>query len=354
MMINEAGSIWWDKLYSSSSMMDELIDNVLAGQNQSVGLADRLPWKMQLIDEICTSIKEQEGMRLIKQFDGSQIPDPFQFILDEFVEKDARRKYRPIMKPGEFLANADHTNFHDSILIIDSLSPDQASQWKTIIQDYDQSRKQGHKTTVLLFENGPELPASFKSFKTRLLSDYTNEFDNEAFCSVMTAAKRGNESLKPYLRQLALELSNQNPELAARLIDQREDFLKDPETVCAKQETELFGKEIQNPEERKQAVWKAQVKILLPEVEEYRTNFIKKYEDKIGKILVYDHDYQDLETAQDAEIGNLWHMIYNHKFEVSDFYSSTIDAFKDARNALAHITPVSYELAKKVIETSTY
>ena len=91
-------------------------------------------------------------------------------------------------------------------------------------------------------------------------------------------------------------------------------------------------------------IWEAQIKLLFPIVERYRTHFVKKYRKHIEKALPIETVFGDLiDDPLDVELGALSRLVNEKKVPLTPKEDNQLDAFKKIRNNLAHLRTLDYD-----------
>ena len=139
---------------------------------------------------------------------------------------------------------------------------------------------------------------------------------------------------KLYLAEIASNIADNNVEIAGELIQQNSDFAEDPEDIIKRffyeNDMSVFGLD----DKIKNAVWEAQIRLVFPQIETFRRNWIQKYEKSLKKYLpISIADGSRLDKISDLEINHLCHLNVN----ASPSEKKSLTKMRDARNVLAHI-----------------
>jgi uncharacterized protein YllA (UPF0747 family) len=94
------------------------------------------------------------------------------------------------------------------------------------------------------------------------------------------------------------------------------------------------------------SVWKAQIKFVFPQLENFRADLIRKYEKKIENHLPIKSSNNDIvDKPSELEIGQLYFICntnYSQRIVDSSEYEM-LKKMRDARNILAHWDALSYK-----------
>lgn len=153
---------------------------------------------------------------------------------------------------------------------------------------------------------------------------------------------------KEYLVELVSNIAGRDMELAAQCIRKYREFLNEPYVILQRiteQGCRSNGESFENQfreEEVKKQIWKAQIKIIFPLIEEFRGHFVNKYKEQIERQLPIPYAYgEEFTEVDEVEVGTLYFMACNEKLHISseDYYK--LKMFREARNHLAHLCILS-------------
>lgn len=155
---------------------------------------------------------------------------------------------------------------------------------------------------------------------------------------------------KQYLSELVSNIACNNAELASAYVTENKRFLENPyEVVC--EFTNRSKEDLIVPKEKiERLVWKSQIKIVFPLIEEYREKFISRYRSQIATQLPIENNYETFETPNDVDIGSLWYLAHRNTIYVSEYDLDCIDIIRTARNTLAHMNVLPYDIVKKIFD----
>lgn len=153
-------------------------------------------------------------------------------------------------------------------------------------------------------------------------------FDYVQFSTIAANAYPDSESSKVYLSYLFMELIQNYPENLEPLLENRKNFLEDPVRI---------GCNCLNlsKEECSSAVRRAQIKLLLPAIENFRSTLLEKYHNRWQSCLPFRDDHETLCT----EVYNmeLRHMNYQgNSCHIPEDVQEGIACVCNARNDLVH------------------
>ena len=156
--------------------------------------------------------------------------------------------------------------------------------------------------------------------------------------------------IKNYLTELSANILGNDVELCEKCLKHYEDFLKDPYTlICRVKSTSKRSNEQQfvfilSREEVNRGIWRAQIKTLYPIIEEYRENFVSRYDSAIRAELPIRSTYGEvINEPWDVEIGTLVYMAARRKLMLDSTEYERLSRYREARNKLSHLNILSIE-----------
>ena len=95
------------------------------------------------------------------------------------------------------------------------------------------------------------------------------------------------------------------------------------------------------------AIWKSQIKIVYPLIEEYRKSFVEKHRSNIKLGLPIDaSDGGQVFEPEEVELGGLVYLTGIKSLILPDREYHELISFKDARNTLSHLGILSFDEIK--------
>ena len=161
--------------------------------------------------------------------------------------------------------------------------------------------------------------------------------------------------MQDYLTELAANVAGADIELCAKCLVFYQEFLQSPyRTVvrivkndCRSEEKNfVFPK---TEEHVRYDVWRAQIKIVYPLLEEYRKGFVEQYSKQIKGLLPRTSPFGEVyEKPEDVELGTLAYLADTGQLSLTKFERDKLIAYKDARNTLSHLGVLSLNEIKKL------
>ena len=95
-------------------------------------------------------------------------------------------------------------------------------------------------------------------------------------------------------------------------------------------------------------LWRSQVRVLLPLIEEQRRNLISLLRKHLTVPFKYNYgsDQYTINELEDLELGHIWHQTKDIK-EIDIDLKECLNDLREIRNKLAHFKPLNYELIER-------
>ena len=138
---------------------------------------------------------------------------------------------------------------------------------------------------------------------------------------------RSDGLLGNFAEALAVEIGNQDFDIIKRIASASRDQLERPVNFVE----DIFPSESKMDLEKN--IWKAQVRVFLPWIEEWRQIFIEKYK---RKLVIDEHqNFLGVENIEDIEIGGIRHQLVKKGF-LPNIERDLIIALTKIRQKIAH------------------
>lgn len=158
---------------------------------------------------------------------------------------------------------------------------------------------------------------------------------------VATQFATGNRKIKRYPAELAANMTGVDVEQAALCIRFGNDFLKNPAAVLPDK----------SREEIHHALWLTQLKLIFPQLEIFRRDFVKKYKPQIESLLPYvASNRKVVDKPDEAELGDLYSMFVGENCLSCDDWEQ-LKIYREARNKLAHLETLTLEQVETILHS---
>lgn len=357
-------SIWWRQIIKANQFIYTITTNVLQGKSIVLHLPEYVPWRDTMYDLIEGVLHSENPEYRVDFVDYPSRNQYFsgevgQFLLEKYCKKEKRSSYRPIETYAEFLAKSDDIVLNSLYVWLRNVPREDVENWGEFIVDYSKNLPKGHSGAVFVLEvqDITGRLKSLKGVKYISMDENIDAYDRYTFCALASTDVSVPAYLRPYLAELVSSVCQEDVELCSLCINQWDSFIKDPinalKAICDT-ETRSDGTtfEVQiNPAIINPLIWEAQLKVLFPKIEKFRSGFIKKhYHEIMNSLPIKNANGDNVNDPVDVEIGALIYLAGQKKIVLNTKEYERTDEFRKIRNELAHLTPVEYYRAKWVLE----
>ncbi len=338
--------IWWGSVPNAARYVQEIVDAVHEERSMVLVLGANVPWREflpLLIEERLADIPD----RSLKCLDCPE-EEPGAYLLAHYCMEEKRLTYRAGRSHAQFLAEAEGLVLHKAILWLDIRGEDKARAWTEFVRDYHSFAKKGAPAPsfLLVLDEDYGVGRGCKGITYHAFAEEVNEFDRFAFATLAAACDIGQRRLKPYLATLTATISAEDMELCAVCSRYGMEFLRSPREILQK----IAAEELRSDgspfaladicENLDRLIWKAQVKIVFPVIEDRRQHYIGQCGDALRAMRL---------VPEEVEIGILAHKAAVGELKLPSASVEELRLLKEARNHLAHIEEVPFELVETIL-----
>ena len=341
--------IWWERVPSAIALSAAVIEQLLDEKSALLQFSSGFPWHDYFVEYIKEAVKQQNSSKSFELV--CNVEDPGPYLLRTQCKAEKRAQYRPTKSFAQFFAESDDIVLHERYFWIRVGSVKEFDAWHSFVSEYVKSRGKGKATAAFVIEwHGDKNIRAKKGIRLISLDDYIGEYDRIVFATLAASSIKGDTFLKDYLTELTTAVVGNDIELAAECIKNYRSFLKNPaECIAMIIENNLRsdGSEFlfeRSTEDVDRCVWKAQIKTIYPLIETFRGEFVKRHWDAIQKELPITSSYGEIyDSPEDVELGTLVYMVGTGRLKLEQEEYNLLEAYKNARNSLSHLTILSLE-----------
>ena len=354
---NNMDEIWWGQITKAAHFIQATASLVLDHNSIVISLPERTPWKATLYDNI-EGILRQGNPEYKLAFHACPAEEPGAFLLEEYCKRDKRNSYRFGMSYAKFLAESEDIVLNSRFVWIKNVSGRKLEEWLSFITEYNKSLRKNALSAVFILETQDRniKAKKVKGLKYLSFDDSIDFYDKYTFCVLASTGIDISPGIRPYVAEVVSSVCKDDIELCAICMKQWKDFVKEPlktllQITSSKKHSD--GSPISadyDTESVENRIWEAQIKLLFPIVERYRTHFVKKYRKHIEKALPIETVFGDLiDDPLDVELGALSRLVNEKKVPLTPKEDNQLDAFKKIRNNLAHLKILDYDQVEWVL-----
>ncbi len=347
-----AGAIWWGQIGNSIQLLTKVTNHLRDRRSVILQIPSAFPWRQEFYGAIDRRKNVFCGQRRLLRLQWQEGGDPGEFILDELCSSRVRADYYPGYTYAQYLGSRNDIVLCEYYVWITGIhSRADIGKWGEFVAQYEHYAKNMEQSAVFVLEyDGAELESSRLEQITYTVEGY----DCRVFC-LEAAAALNNTDLHSYQAEMALCIGNSDPEQCNVLLEAGERLLIDPvgttrdilPYACASDgrpfppvaEQQIIG-----------AARKAAIVLLFPILEQYRMEFIMKYEGELARHLPINNSNGDrVSDPFDLEIGPLHYIVTSCSRGFDKHEAATISLCRKTRNLLAHNKPVPYADVRAVM-----
>ena len=354
---NNMDAIWWGQITKANHFIQTIANSILDHNSIVVSLPERMPWERTFYDNI-EGILRQGNPEYKLAFHDCPEAEPGEFLLEEYCKRDKRNSYRFGMSYAEFLAKSEDIVLNSRYVWIKKVSGGELKEWLDFIAEYNKNRRKNASSAVFILETKDETTKAKKVKGLRYLSfeDSIDFYDKYTFCVLASTGIDIKSNIRPYVAEVVSSVCKNDIEICAICMQRWNDFVLKPyETFLQIATSEAYSDEAFFDEDFTSELvetrtWEAQIKLLFPIVERYRTRFVKKYQQYIEKELpIKTITGEIIDDPLDVELGSLSWLAKEKCVPLSPKEYTQLDTFKKARNKLAHLKALDFEQVEWIL-----
>lgn len=353
-------NIWWKQVTNAVQFIEKMVETVQEKEKHvALELPENMPWYDTMIQLAEEKMRGGSSERKLVFMQGDE-EEAGKSIFLEFCSGDKQTEYNPAVGYAAFLAKSDDIVLNERIVWISGIPRDRSRDWMEFVSEYASSRKKkGGGGGIFILELQESAVGLAKKKGVQMISFHKeiSRYDSVVFNMLAASSIKEPANLKEYLAELISNIAGSDIELGAQCVRRHKEFLTDPYQALQRislEELRSSGKEFNialNPEEVKKQIWKAQIKIIFPLIEEFRGRFVDRYQEQIRGQLPIPYAFgEEFTVADEVEVGTLYYMACHDKIHVSRKDYDCLKMFREARNDLAHLSTLSQQEMKIIFD----
>lgn len=348
--------IWWTQIPKANQFLHTVTNALLNGRSVILSVPAALPWRQTMHELVEQLLNEGNPLDRLVTFD-CPAEDVGEYLFSHYCKKEKRATYKRGISYAAFLARSEALVLNSCYLWVQNIPGERLEEWTQFISEYNKSLPPHRPPALFLLETrDTEQRKGIKGVQRLVFSEYFDEYDYFAFCALASADVSMASSLRTYLAELCSTLCGQDVELCAACIRRGKKFLEAPEAIL----DEIVGGEIRSDgssfaissekDTVRELIWKSQVRALFPILQQFRSTLVGRHYREISLSLPITTPFGDvIDDPQDVELGPLISLAGRHCLSLSREEYDLLDLFRDVRNKLAHMKPVDFSAAHKVL-----
>ena len=342
--------IWWERIGRSIRTIRDIKHLLVNQESFIISATQGIPWRdtfEKVVKREVSTISSERMLRIIVPEDA----EPDRYCLSELCSDSFESAYWPSMTRATYMCSDRDLLFHRYYIWVKGIQEAKIfRKWINFISEYKrEAQKAGLPlTAVFILEHNREMKApGFTTLFYKVSDSDCRIFGLEI---LQELASTETDSYLPdsvimnseYLSELAVQVSDHNPELCNLLLEQPKDLLMEPVKTVEK----LLRNSglIVDSHMIASSIWKAQIIQFFPLLEQCRLELIKQHEDEIRPHLPINDIYG--EVIKDPEEMEFRHLIsFSHQgyLFLSAEEKSQLKLCRSIRNTISHNSILHYE-----------
>lgn len=334
--------LWWERVHGPAALREQLVQAI-----QSRGViffhhSAPLPWPETFRSLVLEEAESRSGtlrVRPPEDFWGQPLSE------DEFLARFAPQCTRGFLSTATLPAFLDKRGALDGqILWLCGLTEEDQAAWAARLGEFAALPAAG-RCAVVLELDGKRIQR--KKVRTISADDVLRPFDATQFCTMAVSEGGAEPGLMDYLAALCVELTGPAPERLPLLLSAHKGLLEDPVPTVS----DLLGLA---QREAVHHVRRAQLRLLLPLLEDLRISLLEDLSDVCAPLLPYQDEFGNQYTSvYDLELRHLVHFRNCGQIQVPPEVWTEVRLCYDARNSLMHQrNPLELSLLRQVLDTA--
>ena len=352
--------IWWEQITNANRFVNSIVNSILEEKSSILILSKLTPWRNTMRELVESRVLNKTSETSFDLLDSPKT-SVGEFMLNKYCKEDKRIEYRPNKSYAQFLAESDDIVLNSRIVWIQNISSKIFLEWVHFVSEYHSSMRSDISPAVFILETDEDFMRKIakKGVNNIVYSKEMNDFDTYAFCILAASGLSSRTYLKNYWAELLSNVCGIDIELSAKCLGQAEKFLENPYKILkdiAEKEIRSDGKSFSFPLDEDsiaKRVWKTQIKIVFPVIEDYREKFVSNYKEQITQLLpIKSSNGEECTEAEEVEIGTLKYVVAIGSLKVASNTHDELYSFNQARNTLAHLKPLKLETVNDILATA--
>lgn len=333
------GEIWWKRTINAVRFLDDVQYFLESDKSVVLNFPNDVPWLDIMTEELSQNIAKKSDIINFEVLEGNNISNVGKYLYERFSGEG----YWPTTHKSyeRFMSSNTATPLNNCVVCAVGVNSVSAAAWVKSVKEYHETCTMEKHGLFVIVTKGANVRSS-EHIECLEFSDYITDYDCMMLCLMIISSIRCSRIQKLYLAEVASNIADNNIENAALLISAGVELIQNPIEVARQIFEENDIKCTRLEEKVNTGVWEAQIRLVFPRIEHFRSKFVQKYESKLKKHLPITNNLNErIDKVSDIEIGQLYVLCTRYKFVEQSDYDS-LKKMKDARNSLAHRNAIPY------------
>lgn len=342
--------VWWSLVNTSNSFISQIKNRIECGKNIFLTCENLIPWENTFYELSRNALAEICSQKSLEFISAKNENDPGRFIMMKMCPQAVRTEYWPDMTYAQFLAQYDDLVLNSRIVWIRDIENDNLlEKWFEFIAEYCKlSEEHNHDHAVFVVEYSGKRSTKKPPSAINTIAFAPTYFDRYIFALSLLSELNTVFPMKQYIADFACCLCKEDTELCGCLVEAGLRLVQAPNVVVEEQlKTRRSNGDsfpvIEN-DYINSCILMAQIKIIFPEIEKFRLNFIKNNELLIkDKLPIINSFGEKIEEPSELELSDLCSISRMHLSGFSDVDKALLLRYRNYRNKLAHNNILYYQ-----------
>ena len=349
-------SIWWDRIGRSLRYVAAVSMRFQEEKSFILDTSVGIPWETTFHARVQQHVLRLYSERMLRVHQpGEEIPG--RYCLTKCCPRAFQNGYWPNRSYAEYLCADPTLTFHKCFFWIQCPPKERyLDLWEDFILDYEKEAGKAMLPMKAVFLLETSLYPEEAFCDLPILRYGISTGDCRVFCmDLIEEISQEDETLSEYsdyLAELSVQVGRNDPEICSALLTDPMAFLRNPlrvgeeawsldrHTIKRTTDSDIF-----------RLVWKAQLVWLFPLLEQERLEFVKTHARVLKNYLPLTGAGETrIDDPEDLEFGMLYYIKNKNNLIFSEREQRLLNLGRNARNLLAHNTPLSFEAVGELAE----
>lgn len=337
-----AAAEWWTKINSAARFIADILECVKNRNSVVVNISD-VPFAEEFAGITQNELRRNDSEYILELINDSETNLAVEdFLFGKYCPDDVASTFFPTLNntKARFIAQCEQFRLNTSTVWVNVTDEQRISEWISFIKEYTANCSKLRHTVFVIQTNNSNLQSvKAKGLKYISTADYITTYDYYVYYMLEASEISGCTTLKKqYIAELLASFCKNDAMTAEKMLSRWNKLVENPLELYE----ECSSQKVPNSELQSR-LWRTQMRVLFPAIEEYRYQIVQKYYDCIQNALPFETVYKvEITEAFELDLGNILSMNYNGDISLRQSDMEMIIKLKSIRDNLAHMKPSSY------------
>lgn len=358
---------YWENITGPANFKRAIVKALKDRKNVLLFVQQDIPWRQQLRYSVEDESKDNEVDMIHMDYTDENLQGSslLQWVIEHYLEPQQRKLYRAgITNPCDFISK--QASLQNKIIWVKGIPEEQTQNLKDEILSYAkfQNKNPDRVRFVLEIRDSQGRNTDTANLSSISWNDYISTYDSLLFAYLISSqlTNHQNTLLQSYSAHIAAEICGFDSEIIYEFLQNFDGLSQDPlELIQTLHEQHRdTGRGVYEPGQTAQhpfyllnqgdtativqRIWKAQVQVLFPYIEQCRVQMIRSNQENLEKCLpVKDSFGNIINHPFELELGTIFYLAFGNlvegdsRFYTTDSTRNEIRLLHKVRNTLAHV-----------------